>query len=356
MPSRRSAPVSVPEPPESSAAGGTDVGGTDVDVVVVGAGVAGAVATVALSRAGRSVLLVDKGRSVGGRLATRRIADARLDHGAQFFTVRSEQFESVVADWQQRGIVDIWCRGFGDTDGHPRYRAAAGMNALVRAIVAGADAPMVELDTLVFAVRPAPSLTPRRWEVVIDDGRVHRCDAVVLTAPIPQSASLLVTAGVDLPTDLVTIDYHRTLALLVALDRPSTLAPPGGLDTAQLAGTGWSFIADNHLKAISPTPALTLHADHERSRALFDLASGPLLEALLAEAAPWIGRAGIVEAQVKKWRLATPERVWPAPSWSDPSTTLVLAGDAFAGPKVSGSNLEGAYLSGTAAAAILLGS
>ena len=67
-------------------------------VVIVGAGIAGLVAARELAASGVDVRVVDKGRSVGGRLATRRIGDARLDHGAQFFTVRTPAFRARVDD------------------------------------------------------------------------------------------------------------------------------------------------------------------------------------------------------------------------------------------------------------------
>ena len=51
----------------------------------------------------RSIFIVDKGRSVGGRLATRRIGPGRADHGAQFFTVRSDKFQGYVDRWQKVG-------------------------------------------------------------------------------------------------------------------------------------------------------------------------------------------------------------------------------------------------------------
>jgi predicted NAD/FAD-dependent oxidoreductase len=60
-------------------------------------------------------------------------------------------------------------------------------------------------------------------------------------------------------------------------------------------------------------------------------------------ARPWIGAARIVEHQPKRWRMATPRTTWPERCWS--SDGVVLAGDAFGGPRV-----EGAVLSGLAAA------
>ena len=61
-----------------------------LDVLIVGAGLAGLCAARELQRAGRSICVLDKARGVGGRLASRRMGDAVLDHGAQYFTVRSE--------------------------------------------------------------------------------------------------------------------------------------------------------------------------------------------------------------------------------------------------------------------------
>ena len=56
----------------------------DADVLVVGAGMAGVTAAAELRRAGRRVLVLDKGRAVGGRLASRGVGAATFDHGAQF--------------------------------------------------------------------------------------------------------------------------------------------------------------------------------------------------------------------------------------------------------------------------------
>ena len=65
-------------------------------IIVVGAGLSGLSAARELSSRGHDVTVFDKGRGVGGRLATRRAGSAVFDHGAQFFTARSDEFQQQV--------------------------------------------------------------------------------------------------------------------------------------------------------------------------------------------------------------------------------------------------------------------
>ncbi len=308
---------------------------------VIGAGLAGLMAGRQLADTGHEVVLLDKGRSPGGRLATRRIGRATLDHGAQFFTVRSDTFSAHVDRWQASGLVREWCRGFTVDDGHPRYVVAGGMNALAKHLAAGLD---VRCSTLVFAIRPGETSA---WSVGLDDGTGIAVDAVVLTCPLPQSFSLLITAGVELPQDLRSTDYDRTLALLAVLDRSAAIPAPGGV---QEADETFSFIGDNEAKGVSSVPAVTFHARPEWSLDRWDRPPAEVHAELIEQARPWLGGATIVESQMKRWRFATPKQVWPEPCWRapDPPGPLVLAGDAFAGPRI-----EGAALSGLAAAAAL---
>lgn len=308
-------------------------------VVVVGAGLAGLTAATSLA-AEHEVLVLDKGRSVGGRLATRRIGGATLDHGAQFFTVRGPAFRDQVDDWLERDVARIWCHGFADRpDGFPRYCGNAGMNSLAKDLADGLDC---RTGQLVFACRPTES----GWDVVVDDGTVHEADALVLTCPVPQSWSLLVQAELDIPESLFRQQYHRTIGLLSVLDGPSAVPEPGAvqLDPAD-PDQPFGFIADNAAKGISAEPALTFHATQPWSLEHWDDPTDALETQLLELARPWIGDAAVVESQVKKWRFAGPVEPWPEPCWVDDERRVVLAGDLFAGPKV-----EGAYNSGRAAA------
>lgn len=308
-------------------------------VVVVGAGLSGLSAARSLTAHGHDVVVVDKGRSVGGRLATRRIGDARLDHGAQFFTVRDDTFAALVRKWMTDDIVAEWCRGFGENDGHPRYVGRNGMNSIAKHLAQGLD---VRCDTLVFGVQQRRT----GWTVVIDDSSTIDCDALVMTCPLPQTFSLLFTGGIEIPEQLRSTDYDRTIGLLAVLERESAIDHPGGL---QNPDSTFSFVGDNMKKGISTVPAVTLHANPDWSLRHYDTPHDELQTLLTEAAAPYIGDASIVECQVKKWRFATPQRTWSDACWTHDSGTLVLAGDAFAGPKI-----EGATLSGLAAAEALL--
>lgn len=309
-------------------------------VVVIGAGLTGLVAARTLADQ-HDVIVLDKGRSVGGRLATRRIGTATLDHGAQFFTVRGARLQAQADDWLARGVARVWCNGFaGNDDGYPRWCGSTGMNSLAKDLAVGLDC---RLEQMVFTVRQ----TEDGWNVVIDDGSAIHADAVVSTCPVPQSWALLAQAELAIPEELFRRAYHRTIALLTVLDRPSAVPEPGGVQFDSGDGSNpFGFIADNQAKGISATPAVTFHATQPWSTEHWDDDLDQLRADLLERARPWLGDAELLEAHVKKWRFAGPVEPWPDACWVDAERQVVLAGDLFAGPK-----FEGAFNSGLAAAA-----
>lgn len=324
------------------------------DCLIVGAGLAGLTAARRLASTGARVLLVDKAKSPGGRLATRRIGDARLDHGAQFFTVRSSEFASEVETWIEDGVVDVWTNGFSDDDGHPRYRAVEGMSAIAKYLTA-----RLQTDLL----RP-PTQTPRAqanavvaagetWTVTYEAGGREPDDAaaVILTPPVPQSVDLLRSGAVATPRldDLAATDYHKVIAILVALDRAPGLPEPGAIQ--QPDDPTFTFVADNQAKGVSRTPAVTFHCAHQLSARLWSLDDANVLAHVHADMRRYLGGASVNEVQVKRWRYAGPVEPRSEPCFvvAESPGPLVVAGDGFAGSKV-----EGAFLSGLAAAEAVL--
>ncbi|NDI01568.1 MAG: FAD-binding protein [Actinobacteria bacterium] len=312
----------------------------DVDCAIVGAGISGLIAAKRLADAGISTMVFDKGRSVGGRLATRRIGEARLDHGAQFMTARSESFAAQLEDWQQRGLADIWCHGFESDDGHPRWIGVNGMNSLAKDLAKDID---VRVDHRVFST----TWEQNEWSVTCDDAQTVTASTLVLTAPIPQSFSFVFETVETLPRELWSADHDRTIALLAALDGPSALIGSGARHEPS---DDIAFVVDHAVKGISPVPAITMNTSPEWSERFWDSPTDEIEAALSELIAPFLGSAHVVEQQVKKWRFATPRAAWSTPCWSDDDFQLVVAGDAFGGPRV-----EGAFLSGVAAAETITG-
>ncbi len=314
------------------------------DVLIIGTGVSGLIAARKIQSAGRSVLLLDKGRGLGGRLASRRIGAATFDHGAQFITTRDARFKEILKQGAEAGMMTEWCQGFStESDGHTRWRGQPAMTAFAKYLAQGLETRM---EKQVVALRRAGD----RYSIETSTGELYSAAAVLLTPPVPQSIALLAAGEIALDPAmrirLEGIQYERCLAVMAVLKGPSSIPPPGGLVPARGPA---SWIADNQLKGISVEPAVTIHANHEFSLAHWDedrMESGRLL---LDACQPWLG-AEVLSYQVHGWRYSKPIQVDAHPcALLQASPLLVMAGDAFAGPRV-----EGAALSGMAAAETLL--
>ena len=315
-----------------------------VDVLIVGTGVSGLIAAREIQCAGRSVLLLDKGRGPGGRLASRRIGAATFDHGAQFITARDARFEEILEQGAAAGMMAEWCHGFSAAaDGHTRWRGKPAMTAFAKYLAQGLE---IRFEKQVVAVR----LAGNRCLIETSTGEFYSAAAVLLTPPVPQSLALLAAGEIALDpamrTRLEDIQYECCLAVMAVLKGPSSIPPPGGL---VLTRGPVSWIADNQHKGISVEPAVTIHATHEFSLARWDEDRMESGRRLLDASQPWLG-AEVLSYQVHGWRYSRPIQVDTYPcALLQASPPLVMAGDAFAGPRV-----EGAALSGMAAAETLL--
>ena len=323
--------------------------------LIVGAGLAGLLAAQSLQDAGIQVTVVDKGRGVGGRLATRRLTDnqgntiGRFDHGAQYFTARDPRFQALVQEWLATGVLEVWTEGFNTpagpkADGMPRYRGREGMTSLPKHLALDLN---VQTNVQINAIWPADA----GWRATTAAGDSFFADAILLTPPAEQTLALLDAGAVPLSEAarkaLTTIQFDPCFAALVTLDGPSTIPPPGGL---------WpndgviSWIADNQQKGISGAATVTIHASPAFTRQHYDDDRELVGQKLIDAAQAWLG-ANAVSCQVHRWRYSIPTVIHPEPYLVlNESPMALVAGDAFAGPRV-----EGAALSGLAAADRLLG-
>ena len=82
--------------------------GSSKTVAVIGAGLAGLCCATKLQDAGFKVQLFEKSRGASGRMSTRNGEDWSADHGAQYFTARSPQFEEELNSWISDGVAGAW--------------------------------------------------------------------------------------------------------------------------------------------------------------------------------------------------------------------------------------------------------
>jgi renalase len=322
--------------------------------IIVGAGISGLLAAKTLNEKGWNVTVLDKGRSVGGRMATRRVGRGNFDHGAQFFTVRGERFAGLVEDWLRAGVATEWTRGFADAegrpnkDGYPRYRGAEGMASIPKYISRGLDVRTGERAVWV-------DVGDDGWEVACKSGSRVAGNALVLTAPVPQALDLASSGSYRLPDGarrhLEAVSYSPCLALMILLDGSIGVPVPGGM---QIKGEPLDWIGDNRHKGISEAPAVTVHAGPEWSRSHFEDDETEITESMISRAGARLGAElapAVIETSLARWSYSWVTNPHPEPcliASDDPP--LLFCGDAFGQPKV-----EGAALSGLAAADHLLG-
>lgn len=309
-------------------------------VLIIGAGIAGLSAAQRLAAANISAIVLDKGRGLGGRMATRRAGETVFDHGAQFFSAKTPDFQEFVNGAVEQGAVKEWWPAIADTK-HPRWVGASGMNAVPKLLAEKCTVLNGKKLVKIEANGDA-------WQVITDDSATYAASAVIVTIPAPQALELLANSGLHLPENpLHQIAYHPCLALLANLDSPSNIPAPGGL---QLNHPVVNWLADNFQKGISKQPSITVHASPDFSRKHLDgdlLAAGQLMLEAVSE---YLQPDTVVDWQMHRWRYSLAYERHPAPFYKAQTIApLLFGGDGF-----GIGNVEGAFVSGLAMADYLL--
>lgn len=336
--------------------------GNPAPVLVVGAGAAGLLAARTLADHGLEVAVVDKGRSVGGRLATRRLGDGgSFDHGAALFEPATASFRRRLATWEADGLVERIEAGPAGSDGRgaEAFRVRGPATSLARHLACG-------LDVRLGAKAVSLARDGAGFVLALEDGTAMRGAAAILTPPVPQSLELLSRGGLlerlpsGLRAGLASVAYHPGLVLLLRLDRRATAIPSTGL-LALRDGGPVARIVENAREG-GPS-RLSLYARESVAAALFDAPPGETAAALEAAAlaALGLGADAVLERDLKRWRYARPSAPFPGevPLADLDGAPLLFAGDAFGQvegvPPAGNTGLERSVLSGLAAAGRLLG-
>lgn len=301
-------------------------------IAVVGAGIAGLLLARVLKAREEDVVVFEKSRGLGGRLATKRVEEATFDSGAQYFTAKSERFGALVAEWAATGVVANWPGALAH-----RWIAQPSMNALGKFLAEGLE---VRRESKLVKVQREYGV----WELTIENQPAWRVGRLVLTAPLPQSLALLKAGGVDLPRalagELAALTYHPCLALLLTLTGPSAVPAEG----VAFADGPVRWIADNSKKGISRgATAVTVHLSPAFAAEHYAKTETELAAMVLPGIESVLG-APVVNVALQRWKFSEPAATYAQSCVWLPDLGLGLAGDAFGGPRVEGAALSGLAL------------
>lgn len=300
-----------------------------MQATVIGGGISGVACANALAASGVSVVLRDRGRRLGGRMASRTLRDTGtafdgrpVDIGASYFTARDPQFVAQVDELIAHGVVRPWTDAFhvatpegieGIRSGPMRYSAPRGLRSVVEWMV-------------------HPDVEVRSGDDVTDLPTDH---PVALCMPVPQARRL----HAEVPSSLIT--WEPVIAVTCVFSERSWLECDGVFVNDHPVLT---WIADDGRRRGDDAPVLVAHVHPV-------LSAGHLQDpaAVVPQAVAAVRRVlGISDYPVwvdaHRWTFAKPLAAHPEPFWLSDEGRLGVAGDVWAdGPRV-----EAAWLSGHA--------
>jgi hypothetical protein len=307
---------------------------------VVGGGISGVACAASLVRLGLDVELLDRGRALAGRMASRTLRDTGtpndgrvVDIGASYFTAKDPDFVAVVDDLVIRGVVRPWTDSFhvaepsgivGVRSGPVRYAAPGGLRSVVEAMAATVTGLQVRHSHEVGAV------TVSEQAVAVDG---VPSEGVAICVPHPQAVRI----AEDLPESHLT--WEPVIAVTCVFDRRHWVELDGVFvnDDAVL-----TWIADDGSRRGDGAPVLVAHvhpvlaARHlEDPATVAPMAIAAIQRVLGIDAYPeWV--------DCHRWTFAKPMSASDEPFWMHDDANLGLAGDAWSG----GPRVEAAWLSG----------
>jgi len=298
------------------------------EVVVVGAGIAGIACAVELAAAGVPVRVLERARTLGGRMASADLEGRPVDYGAAYFTVRDPEFAAVVEGWRTAGLARQWTseltvfgtEGRSSKSGPVRWAAPHGLRSLVVDLAQGLD---ITFGHEVHRVGPGV------------DG--HPADVVVLAMPDPQAERLL-DAGSAAGAAVAGRPWRPVIAVTAAyVEREWTPLPAAFVNDHPVL----SLIADDGDRRGDGAAVLVAHTTAAVARRHDGDPDGAVPEVLAA-----LGELlGLQQrprwTRAHRWRYAAPERERDTPFLLT-SDGIALAGDGW-----GRSSIETAWRSGT---------
>ena len=329
------------------------------DIAVIGAGVAGLTCAQQLHQAGYRVVVIEKSRGMGGRLATRRLQGTHADHGVCYLKPKDDCFKALITTLLDRSILQPWTDTIYELDAEgqliappeanrgSRYASPTGISTIAKFLSTGLA---IHLNQRVEAIRPIH----QGWElqVELDGTRSGITAAAIISAiPAPQAVALLesIPEGEEVLTRLRSIQFSACISA-IAVYSPQDLSaiPWKGVTSIHDPKIGWVGLDSSKQNSPSQPVVVVQSTAAFANRHLETTDLHPIGQALLNRAAqflePWLATPEVL--QVHRWRYAFPINPLTEPFLSANTTSPLL----FTGDWCGGNRVESAFLAGSSTA------
>ncbi len=279
-------------------------------MIIVGAGLCGL--TLARTTKKNKILILEKSRGVGGRMATRRDELNTYDHGAQFY--RHSDHDPFY--WHQRWLeADAAAFWFKEADSS-YYRGKPGMTALAKNLSQDLD---IRFEQKVLMIKTIEDHVHLHCE----SGVEYQAEQVVLTCPLPQSLEILRNSKISYPAELDHIRYQKALVGLFEVSNPILDQPYK------------KFGQNIYSISYHPSTMVVVMTD-QFSEAHYDSSDDQVLQKMVESFEKECSiQLQVVKFQIKRWRYSQPASMYNKKCLVL-SECIGLAGDAFGGPSLKG--------------------
>ncbi len=347
-----------------------------VDVAVVGAGIAGLICAQQLQHAGYRVIVVEKSRGLGGRLATRRLHHTCADHGVRSLNVQGKLSQHLIQALLTAEVIHPWTDGLKGKGSLPEalpqpdflqsqqhYAAESGLTAVAKFLAAGLE---------IWRGQRVQALEANHcWHLTLEASGVDpmpplSARSVVMAIPAPQAVTLLEPLfATGFPADL--IQQLQSVQFDPCITAIATYPPEKQSELKQLPWLAKLFTdtSDASESNLSPLAWLSIEntkrwaempvviaqstaefAEHYLEAQDLQFAGQQLLDAA-ANLAGWLHSP--VELQVHRWRYAFVRQPLPKPYLATALPLPLACSGDWCGGRM-GRYIEGTLESGLAAA------
>jgi predicted NAD/FAD-dependent oxidoreductase len=265
-----------------------------MNIVIIGAGLSGLIAAQLLSRKNLNVIIIEKSKGIGGRLATRRINNESFDHGTSFF---NEQFSKELISFDEKLKPFI-----KKVDDH--FYFEGGMNQLGKKLAEGLEIKkMCRIINLKFN---------HQWELTSLDQEILHADKIILAIPMPQASELLKSCDKYLYEKTLPLNYSKALVGLFNVK-----------NNLRIKKENDSLVCQS--KKNLALNGIVYYFENEKAEKYFDEPDSVVLEQMIQELSP----LEIISSELKKWRYSKPIHILDEPYLKNKSENLFIIGDSF---------------------------